>query len=579
MRWSRAFIPTLREDPADAEAVSHRLLVRAGFARQLMSGVYSLLPLGFRVRAKVMRVIREEMDAIGGQEFLLPELHPQEIWDRTGRTEAMGDILFRLRDTRGTDLVLGPTHEEIFTTLALELTSYRQLPQLWYQLQTKFRDEPRPKSGLLRVREFTMKDSYSFDLDAAGLDRQFDAHYAAYTRIFQRLGLEAVPVVASSGAMGGSGSVEFMVPSPAGEDDVAHCGSCGYAANVERATSRIPEVDDPAGPDAPERFATPGVRTIADLVTFPGGAPADRQIKTLVMVLDGAPTLVLLRGDHELVEQKLQDATGALEVRPAHPEEIRELLGADAGSLGAVGVTGIPILADPALRGRRNMTTGANENDHHVRGVDVERDIAVDRWVELRRVAAGEGCPSCGGPLAVFRGIEIGHIFKLGTKYSEALGATVLDAGGRAVPLVMGSYGIGVERNIAAIVETNHDAKGIVWPLAVAPYEVVVTAVAMADDDTRETAVALYRELRSVGVEVILDDREERPGVKFTDAELVGFPYRITVGPRGLRDGVVELVTRRTGTTETVPVARAAYLVAERIAAGRSGEEANPVGG
>ncbi len=570
MRWSKAFIPTLRDDPADAEAASHRLLVRAGFIRQLMAGVYSMLPLGFRVRAKVMGIIREEIEAIGGQEFLLPELHPREIWERTGRLEAMRDILFTLEDSRGGELVLGPTHEEIFTTIAGELTSYRQLPQLWYQIQTKFRDEPRPKAGLLRVREFTMKDSYSFDIDAEGLDRQFDAHFDAYTRIFERLGVPAIPVVASSGAMGGSGSVEFMVASEAGEDDVAHCPSCGYAANVERATARPFPVEDGEPAAAPERFPTPGVRTIADLETFPGGAVAERQIKTLVYMLDGEPTIVLLRGDDALMEQKLQDVTGAVEVRPATGSEIVELLGASPGSLGAVGLQDVRILADEALRGRRNMTTGANLDDHHLRGVDVERDIAVSEWVDVRTVRAGEPCPSCGEPLEVFRAIEAGHIFKLGTKYSEPLGATVLDAEGKAVPIVMGSYGIGVERNMAAVVEVHHDDKGIVWPVSVAPYEAVVTIVKVSDTDSWETGKRIYEELLALGVDAIVDDREERPGVKFNDAELIGFPYRVTVGPRGLADGVVEVTERRSGTSEEVVVAAAAARVADQIAAAKA---------
>jgi len=569
VRWSHAFIPTLRDDPADAEAASHRLLVRGGYVRQLMSGVYSLLPIGYRVRNKVMAIIREEIDAIGGQELLLPALHPREIWDRTGRTEAMADILFTLNDLRGGAAVLGPTHEEIFTTIATELTSYKQVPQLWYQIQTKFRDEPRPKAGLLRVREFTMKDSYSFDVDTAGLDLQFDRHFAAYKRIFERLGVTAVPVEASSGSMGGSDSVEFMVPSPAGEDNVAHCPACDYAANVERATSAIVAVTDEPGPDRPERFPTPGVKTIADLVEFPGGADADRQIKTLIYVLDGESTMVLLRGDHELQEQKLQDGTGAVEIRPAHPEEIRELLGADAGSLGAVGVSGPRILADLQLADRTNMVTGANVNDHHLRGVDVGRDIGVTEWMDLRAVEAGEGCPECGEPLEVFRGIEAGHIFKLGTKFSEALGATVLDADGTPIPLVMGSYGIGVERNMAAVVEMNHDERGIVWPVAVAPYEVVITVVKIDDPETVAVADRLYEDLTSTGVDVLIDDRAERPGVKFNDAELIGIPYRITVGPRGLGNGIVELAERRSGDKRDLEIGAAAGEVARLVGENR----------
>lgn len=569
MRWSQSFIPTLRDDPTDAEAVSHRLLVRAAFIRQLMAGVYTLLPLAYRSRRKIQTIIEEEIDAIGGQEFLFPSLHPAEIWRKTGRLDIMGDEMFRLFDRKSGEVVLGMTHEEIFTTVATEITSYKQLPQIWYQIHTKFRDEPRPKSGLLRVREFTMKDSYTFDLDEEGLDRAFDAHYAAYQRIFSRIGLDAIPVEASSGAMGGSGSVEFMVRSAAGEDLVAHCPQCGYAANVERATSRVEPVADEPGPDTPERFATPGVRTIEDLENFEGGADASRQIKTLVYVLDDSPALVLMRGDHPLQEQKLADQIGAIEFRPAHPEEIAELLGADAGSLGAVGVADIRIVADEALRGRTNMTTGANVNDFHLRGISVERDIVVTEWADLREVAAGEPCIECGEPIEVFRAIECGHIFKLGTKYSEPLGAMVLDENGKSRPIHMGSYGIGLERNMAAVVETHHDDKGIAWPVAVAPYEVVVTVLKL-DEDTMASAASIYEELQAAGVDVIIDDRNERPGVKFNDAELVGIPYRITVGPRGLGEGIVEVSDRASGETEKVPVDEVVERVTATVTAQRS---------
>ncbi len=565
MRWSQAFIPTLRDDPADAEAVSHRLLVRAGYIRQLMAGGYSILPLGQRVRAKIMGIIREEIDGIGGQELLLTALHPREIWEKTGRAETMGDILFSVTDSRGGSAILGPTHEEIFTTIATELTSYKQVPQLWYQIQTKFRNEPRAKGGLLRVREFTMKDSYSFDVDTDGLDVQFDRHFAAYQRIFERLGVIAVPVEASSGAMGGTDSIEFMVPSPAGEDDVAHCKACGYAANVERATSTLPAIPDEPGPSVPERFPTPGVKTILDLIEFDGGAPAERQIKTLVYVLDGELTLVLLRGDHDLQEQKLLDGTGTVEARPARPDEIRELLGADAGSLGAVGVIGPRILADDQLADRTNMVTGANLDDHHLRGVDIQRDIEVTGWLDLRAVKVGEACPSCGEALEIFRGIEAGHIFKLGTKFSVALGAMVLDADGAAVPLVMGSYGIGIERNMAAAVEMNHDDDGIVWPVSIAPYEVVITVVKVDDEATMIVADRLYDDLNDAGIDVLLDDRDERPGVKFNDAELIGIPYRITVGPRGLADDIVELSERRSGERTDLPVGEAVEMIKAQV--------------
>jgi prolyl-tRNA synthetase len=446
------------------------------------------------------------------------------------------------------------------------LSSYRDLPQLWYHFQTKYRDEPRPKGGLLRVREFVMKDSYSFDIDSAGLDSQFDRHHQAYTAIFRRLGLDAVAVQASSGVMGGSESVEFMVRSEAGEDEVAVCGECGYAANTEKATSALPPAADEPGEGAPERFPTPGIRTIAALAGAHGFAAAERQIKTLAYVIDGALTLLLLRGDHELMEQKLIDGTGTAGIRPAHPEEIREALGADPGSLGAVGVTHLPVIADPSLRGRRSMVTGANQDDFHLRGVDFDRDIAVGTWLDLRAVRAGEACPSCGSALAVDRVIEVGHIFKLGTRYSEALGVTVLDPEGRERLVVMGSYGIGVGRALAAVVEANHDAAGIVWPVSVAPYQVVVTVV--KGDDTAATGAAegIYRGLVAAGVDAILDDRDERPGVKFADAELVGFPCRVTVGPRRLAAGEVEVTLRRTGETRAVPVEDAVAVVVAVVA-------------
>jgi prolyl-tRNA synthetase family II len=558
MRWSQLHIPTLRADPADADVASHRLLLRAGFIRQLMAGHYSLLPLGVRVRAKVMTVIREEMNRIGAQEFLLPCMHPAQLWEKTGRLEVMGEEIFRLRDRKGAELVLGMTHEEVFTTLALELNSYRELPQSWYQIQTKFRDEPRPKSGLLRVREFTMKDSYSFDADEAGLDVSFQAHRGAYERIFARLGIPAIPVEASSGNMGGSDSVEFMCPADAGEDLVARCGDgdCGYAANLEKATSALPPIEDEPGPAAPEQLPTPGVRTIEDLV-IKYGKLADRQIKTLVYVIGGQVTLVLLRGDHPLAEQKLADTIEAGDFRPAQPDEIREALGASPGSLGAVGVTGLPIIADLALRGRKNMTTGANIDDMHLTGVDVERDIQVGRWADLREVRAGEPCPRCGAPLEILRAIEVGHIFKLGGKYTTVLGVSVLGQDGQSIIPLMGCYGIGVERAMAAIAEVHHDDAGLRWPVQVAPAEVTVVLLSPKDEQTRATAESLYAQLLAAGVDTLIDDRDERPGVKYRDAELTGIPWRVSVGSRDLADGAVEITSRKTGEKERVPVEQA----------------------
>ena len=565
MRWSKLFIPTLRDAPADAEAASHKLLVRGGFIRQLHAGHYSLLPLGLRVHDKVENIVRQGMEEIGAQEFLLPAMHPASIWQRSGRWESVGPEMFRLQDRKEADLALGMTHEEVFAEIAREITSYRSLPQIWYQIQWKFRDEPRPKSGLLRVREFAMKDSYSFDLDDAGLDRSFEIHREAYTRIFQRLSLDAIAVQASSGMMGGTGSVEFMVASPAGEDDIARCAGCGYAANVERATAALAPVDDGETSDELVRFPTPGVRTIAALETVEGGAPAQRQIKTMVMVLDGSMTLALVRGDHQLNLQKLADGTGAVDIRPAEPAETLERLGAHPGSLGAVGVKDLPIVADHSLRGRRNLATGANADGWHYSGVDIERDIAVDEWLDLREVSAGEPCVNCGRPLEVVRCIEAGHIFKLGRRYAEAMGAAVLDADGVERTITMGSYGIGIGRAMAAVAETHHDDRGLIWPVAVAPYETVITVASMRDDAAVAAAERLYGELQGLGVEVLLDDRDARAGVKFADAELVGIPWRITVG-RALAEGAVELTDRTNGETQRVGVEDAAARVAALIA-------------
>ena len=563
MRWSRYFIPTLREDPADAEVASHKLLLRAGLIRQLSAGIYSFLPLGQRVALKVMQILREEMNAIGGQEFFLPALHPAEIWQESGRWYAIGDEMFRLKDRKGTDMCLGMTHEEVFTTIARsELRSYKQLPQVWYQIQTKFRDEARPKSGLVRIRSFIMKDAYTFDVDRAGLDKSFLDQREAYKNIFTRCGLQFLIVEASSGSMGGSESNEFMAPSTAGEDLIVSCPECGYAANLEKATSRLAEIADEPGPTAPEEFPTPGVRTIEDLITFPGGAEANRQIKSLVFfaTIDGEsrPVLVLLRGDHQLHETKLTDSLRATAVRPAQPDEIRELLGASAGSLGGVGAKkrtpSLRIVADSALKNRRNMTTGANKDDHHLRGVDIARDIPVDEWFELRTVESGEGCPRCDkGTLQIFKGMEIGHIFKLGTKYSASMGATVLTQDGKEVPIMMGSYGIGVERIISACVEQRHDEDGIIWPKSLAPFDVVVTITNMKQDDLRGAGEKLYDELQRAGFDVLLDDRDERAGVKFKDADLIGIPYRITIGKK-IVDGVVELFDRRAKKSEDVKI-------------------------
>jgi prolyl-tRNA synthetase len=563
-------IPTLRDDPAEAGAPSHRLLLRAGYIRQLMAGHYSLLPLAVRVRLKVIGIIREEMNRIGAQEVLMPIMHPAEAWQRSGRWELMGDEMFRLKDRKGSDLALGMTHEEIVSTLATELNSYRELPQMWYQFQTKLRDEPRPKAGLMRTREFTMKDSYSFDLDAAGLDKSFGAHHAAYTRAFARIGIPAIPVEASNGSMGGSGSTEFICPSDTGEDDIVYSPECGYAANIEAAVSALapmdPALDAAAALEVPQRFDTPGVRTIEDLATG-YDAPADRQVKTLVYILDGQLTLVLLRGDHALEEQKLIDATGAVAVRPAEAGEIFDELGAHPGSLGAVGAPAdLPVIADQALKGRSGMTTGANTDDVHLRGVDVARDINVGQWADLRAAEEGEPCVRCGNPLTVIKGIEVGHIFKLGYKYSDAMQLSVLGSDGKPVKPVMGCYGIGVERAMAACIEVHHDEKGIVWPAAVAPFEAVVVVAQQNDAAVAEAGERAYQALLDAGVDVIIDDRPDRVGVKFSDAELVGIPFRITIGKRGLATGSAELTNRATSETVTVSLDDLAKHVREAVA-------------
>ncbi len=583
MRWSQYFVPTLREDPADAEVVSHKLLLRAGLIRQLGAGIYSYLPLAQRSILKISEIIRQEMNAVGGQEFYLPALNPAEIWKESGRWTVMGDNMFRLKDRKGADLCLGMTHEEVFTDIARnELRSYKQLPQVWYQIQTKFRDEPRPKSGLLRVRQFTMKDAYTFDVDFAGLDKAFEDQRRAYCRIYDRCGLQYVIVEADTGAMGGSASNEFMVYTNAGEDMVASCAKCGYAANTEKAQSRIPEIID-ENPEAPvEKFPTPGVRTIDDLVAFPGGAAAERQIKTLVYVAvsekgkqeSAEIILALLRGDHPLNEAKLASAVGALlraegaeltQLRPGHAEEIFEAMGAHAGSLGAVGVTRYKILADNALQRRANMTTGANVDDHHLRGVDLARDIKNVQWVDLRTVAEGEACPKCDGVLRVAKALEVGHIFKLGTKYSVSMGATVLNADGKEVPIVMGSYGIGVERVLASAIELNNDEAGIIFPMTIAPFQVVVSPLNVKDAELKATADRIYEELNRTGVEVLYDDRDERAGVKLNDADLVGFPFQIRIGPKKLKEGKVEFYDRSTRASEDVAVGDAAELAKARI--------------
>jgi len=563
MLWSKLFIPTLRENPAEAEVASHQLLLRAGYIRQLSAGIYSYLFLAQRSLLKIQQIVRGEMDAMGAQEMFLPALHPAEVWQESGRWDVMGDNMFRLKDRFQRDLCLGMTHEEIMTVLARgEVRSYKQLPQIWYQIQTKFRDEPRPKSGLLRMRQFLMKDSYSFDIDQAGLDTAYEKHHQAYCRIFDRCGLEYMAVEAHSGAMGGSQSHEFMVASEAGEDLVAVCKGCGYSANLDKAMSQhsLPQAEDPEGNLEPEAFHTPGRKTIAEVAEFTN-LPGTSQMKSLVLVADGKPVLALLRGDHQLSETKFAAVAGDPEFRTAHQEEIRQWFGAEAGSLGPVGIKNMPILADRALAGRRNMIAGANRDDYHLRHVTLGEDFQAELH-DLRQVAAGDECTHCGRPLEIRKTVEIGHIFKLGYKYSESMGLRVLNAEGKEITPIMGSYGIGIERILSAAIELYHDKDGMVLPPSIAPFYVVVTPANNSDAAQIEAARTIYQNCLALGLDTLLDDRDERPGVKFKDADLIGVPYRITVGKK-LGSGMVELVERKSRKVTDVAVGQVAAAVAE----------------
>ncbi len=546
MRWTRSLIPTLREDPADAEAVSHKLMVRAGLVRQLAAGIYVYLPLGQRVVDKINAIIREEMNRIGGQEVTLPVLQPAEIWEQSGRWQAIGDEMFRLKDRNARDMCLGMTHEEVIAWIAAkELRSYRDLPQIWYQIQTKERDEARPRSGVLRTREFLMKDSYTLDLDETGLAKAYDAHKEAYCRIFDRCGLRYHVVESDPGMMGGSGSHEFMAPSAAGEDEVALCERCGYAANVELARG-VPA--QPRFPDwTLQEVPTPNARTIAEVAALLKIEPA-LTIKSLLYVAKAGPVLALVRGDQTLHEKKLARVVG--EFRPAHPDEVEAHLGAPVGSVGPANVR-IPIVADESLR-EGVYVAGANKEGFHLKGVRPGKDFS-PRFADLHVAQTGEGCAHCGSPLAVERVIEVGNIFKLGTKYSVSLGAVVLDESGRERPIVMGSYGIGPARIAAAAVEQRHDADGIVWPWSIAPFHVHLLSVNAKDPIQTGVAEELYEELGAAGIEVLYDDRDDRPGVKFKDADLIGMPIRVTVGNAFVKEGLVEVRSRRARTDRRVP--------------------------
>ena len=576
MRWSQTFIPTLREVPQEAEIASHRLLLRAGLIRKLSGGVYTFLPLGLRALKKIEQIVRKEMDHAGAIELLMPALSPKELWQRGPRWEAAQHVMFSVapadnsKTPAGGELVLGPTHEEVVTSLVADhIRSYRDLPKNFYQIQTKFRNELRPRFGLMRAKEFIMKDAYSFDVDEAAAKTSYEAMRVAYDRIFTRCGFSADQlrcVLADTGVMGGRHSQEFLVPAEVGECEMARCEACGYGANLEKATSRFePIADESSSPKQPEKFGTPNVKTIEDLTKPPFNIPANRQIKTLIYIVNNEPHLILLRGDHQLNETKLSAVLGTTVFRPASDGECNTLLGALPGSLGAVGVSsGVPVIADEALKERRNMVTGANQNDSHFKNVDVSRDIHVRKWADLRLVAAGDGCPQCGKPLTVQPAIELGHIFLLGTKYSEKLGAHFLDEKGQQRLCVIGCYGIGVTRTLAAVIEVFHDDKGIIWPMTVAPFQVHICLL-----DTKGKPMKVAQELHDAlareGIEVLLDDRDERAGVKFNDADLIGFPLRVTIGEKSLAKGGVELRVRATGETALLPMADAIQQIIRRV--------------
>jgi prolyl-tRNA synthetase len=571
MRWSELLIPTLKEVPSDAEIYSHQLLVRAGLVRKLTGGLYTFLPMGLRVLRKVENIVREEMNRAGAQEVLMPALQPPEIWQKSGRYETAKDVFFKARDRAKKEWILGPTHEEVITTLvASEINSYRQLPKNFYQIQTKFRDEIRPRFGLMRAKEFIMKDAYSFDASDEASQVSYQKMYDAYVRIFKRCGLRAMPVEADTGVMGGKFSHEFMVPAETGESDVAYCETGDYAANVEKATSRLSVATPTAATGDPEKFPTPGVVTIEALSKAPHNVAAIAQIKTLVYLVESKLVLVLMRGDHQLNEAKLAAHLKTAEFRAATEEEIIAALGARPGSLGAVKVAKLAIYADDALRGANGMTTGANEDGFHLRNISIDRDIKVTAWADLRMVNEGEPCPACGKPLKIQRAIEVGHVFKLGVKYSEALGAHFLSETGKQEPALMGSYGIGVTRTMQAVIEQCNDKDGIIWPLSVAPFAVCITPLSVApDSQAMKLALKFYNELTNRGIEVILDDRDDRPGVKFKDADLIGFPFRIALGEKSLAKGEVE-IKPRSGKLEPVKIEQAIERVMELITVARS---------
>jgi prolyl-tRNA synthetase len=564
-RLSQLLVPTLREEPSDAEVVSHKLLVRAGMMRQVARGIYDLLPLGLRAVRRFENIVRDEMDRAGAQEILLPAVIPAELWQESGRWDKYGRELLRLKDRYDRDFCFGPTHEEVVTDLVRrEVRSYRDLPKNLYQIQVKFRDEVRPRFGLMRGREFIMKDAYSFHTDVADARREYQNMFDTYTRIFERCGLTFRPVEAGTGAIGGSVSHEFQVLAASGEDAIVACDRCGYAANVEKAEVRPLAASGGAGGTL-ERVATPGKRTVEEVSTFLG-APPEQFLKTLVFVVDGGtPLVALVRGDHELSETKLTLALGGAAVALADEATVERVTGAPVGFAGPVGLKA-RILADPTLRGIRGAVSGANRADEHVRNIDQARDLPDLEFADLRQARGGDRCARCeGGTFAEHRGIEVGQVFLLGTKYSESMGARFLAADGVERPIEMGCYGIGITRTVAAAIEQHHDDAGIVWPAALAPYGAAVVPVSIGDAALRETAERVAGELENLGIDTLLDDRDERPGVKFKDADLVGLPVRVTVGPRALAKGCVEVKPRADKTATEVPIAEAAGRVAQLV--------------
>ncbi|MFZ4437317.1 MAG: proline--tRNA ligase [Syntrophales bacterium] len=561
MRYSDMFLPTGREVPSDAELISHQLMIRAGLIRKLTSGVYSYLPLGYRVIRKFEQIVREEMNRAGAQEVFLPMVQPAELWQESGRWVHYGKELLRFRDRHDRECCLGPTHEEVITDLVRnEIKSYRQLPCNLYQIQTKFRDEIRPRFGVMRCREFGMKDAYSFDTDEAGAEVSYRKMFEAYQRIFTRCGLNFRPVEADSGSIGGKYSHEFMVMADSGEDAVCYCGACNYAANLEKAEISRPPESEPAGVTPPiEEVSTPGVRTIEEVCGFLGVMP-EAVIKTLIFSADGAPVAVLIRGDQEVNEIKVKNFLGCDLLELADDAIIRKVTGSPRGFAGAVGIKA-RIIADYSLFGMADCVMGANREDFHLRNVRPGRDFLIADHADLRVVREADPCPRCGGEIHIVRGIEVGHVFKLGTKYSKAMRAAYLDREGQERIMVMGCYGIGIGRTVAASVEQNHDADGIIWPLPLAPYSVIITPVNVNDKTLLDAAVDLYQALETHGIEVILDDRDERAGVKFKDADLIGIPYRVTVGPKKLAEGKMEIKTRRSGEVIALPVSEVAAFL------------------